>query len=131
MTIPRPSDKQVEMHLKCWEKLEDYSKYDYFLKKLFTKIYPQNVNTGEVLIKVRVLDSLYSTNIGMRVYPMVLAEHIVGFKIDQYIKSIIDSDSTLVNEIALVEGRKGRHKFIFLCNKILQLSFPGGGLSNL
>lgn len=33
MTIPRPSDEQVERHLKCWEKLENYPKYESSLKK--------------------------------------------------------------------------------------------------
>ena len=113
VTIPEPSYDEVSECYKEWKDLQDYSKYDCFLNKLFTEIYPNNVDTGEVLIKVRVLDSLYSTNIGMQVYPMDLAEHIVGFKIDQYIKSIIDSDSTLVNEIALVEGRKGKDINLF------------------
>ena len=113
MTIPRPSDKQVERHLKCWEKLKDYSKYDYFLKKLFTEIYPKNVNTGEVLIKVRVLDSLYSTNIGMRVNVIALAEHIVGLKIDQYTKSVTDSNSTLVNRVAKFKDKEGKDINLF------------------
>ena len=42
---------------------------------------------------------------------MALAEHIVGLKIDQYTKSITGSNSTLVNEIALVE--EGKNLFSF------------------
>ena len=104
MTIPRPSDKQVERHLKCWKELDGYPENECFLKELFTEIYSENADVDEVLIKICSLDSLYSTNIGP-VNAVSLAEHIVGLEIDRYTKSITGSDSTLVNEIALVEGK--------------------------
>ena len=102
MTIPRPSVEQVSKCYEHWQKLKDYPKYEYFLKQLFTEIYPKNVDTGEVLIKVKVLDSLYNTRIRESVNAITLAEHIADLEIDQRIKK---SDFTLVSEIASIRGK--------------------------
>ena len=108
--IPNPSNKEVSKCYKKWKKLEDYPKYECFLKKLFTEIYPKNNNEDEVLIKISSLDSLYSTNVVKHVNAITLAKHITSREdIDQRFKN---SDFTLVNEIALVESKKSKKKTI-------------------
>ena len=108
MTIPKPSVEQVEIYLERWKGLEDYPKYECFLKELFTK-YRQNDNEDKVLIKVKLLDSLYNTNIGMNTTAITVARHIVDLGIDQRIENK-KPDLTLVNEIAKVERKKGKSK---------------------
>ena len=100
MTIHRLSAEQVSKCYKGWENLEYYPEQEYFLKELFTDTYPENVDRDEVLIKVSSLDSLYSTNIAKHVYPIALAEHIVGLKIDQYTKSIAGSNLLSLGKIS-------------------------------
>lgn len=106
--IPDPSNKEVSKCYKKWKRLEDYPKYECFLRKLFTDIYPKNNNEDEVLIKICSLESLYGTNIVKSVNAITLAKHIMSLgNIDQRFKI---SDFTLVSEIAEVKGKKSKSK---------------------
>ena len=106
--IPDPSNDEMSMYYEKWKNLEDYPKYDCFLKKLFTEIYPKNNNEDEVLIKISSLDSLYSTNIAKSVNAITLAKHIIRRNdIDRRFKK---SDFTLVSEIAEFEDKISKSK---------------------
>ncbi len=102
MTIAKPSKQQVEEYLKRWDSLESYVYQESSLKKLFTKIYPENTDLDDVLIKVCALNDFYSTNIFS---PFTVAKHIVNLKIDE---KLSQKDLDLVNEIAYISVPKGR-----------------------
>ena len=69
---------------------------DEILEDFFRNIYPKNTNLKDILVKVTLLNSFYSTNI----YDLFsLAEHIKELKID---KSLNDSDKKLVEEITKI-----------------------------
>ena len=80
-------------------------------EKVVTKLiaaYPKNTILEDVLLKVTVINRLYSTNV-FAVYPM--AEHIVELNIDP---SLEKAEPEIVNRIAeLHMGNKTRHFYSF------------------
>lgn len=109
LQIPTPSIEQVDIYLKKWDSLENYVLQESSLRKLFTQIYPYNVEMDDILIKVCSLNDFYSTNIFS---PFIVAKHIANLSID---KRLAKNDFALVNEIALVpiNGTKKRNFYSF------------------
>lgn len=107
MKIPTPSQTELEYYLNAFKtdsKMERYREQESALKKLF-KVYPQNNNLSEVLIKVFALNTFYSTRI-FNVF--AVAKHIIGVEnIDDRLKS---GDENLVGEIAKsgLKNKKGK-----------------------
>ncbi len=100
----KPSQKEVEIYLKLWNNLENYTLQESSLKKLFTKTYPLNNDLDDVLIKVCSLNDFYSTNIFS---PFTVAKHIISLNIDDNLAS---NDLGIVNKIAEVEMKEGKIK---------------------
>lgn len=100
LKIPTPSQKELESYLKAFQTdftMRHYLAQESALKKLF-KVYPNNTNIDEIIIKVASLNSLYGTNI-FNIF--AVAEHISRIKnIDERLKS---GDENLVGEIARVQ----------------------------
>lgn len=100
LSIPLPSMREVENYVNKWkydENMENYRVQESVLKKLFAYPY-DNKKLEDVLLKVTVLNSFYSTNI-FAVYKV--AKHIVSIKdIDKRLRK---GDRSLVDEIKLVD----------------------------
>lgn len=102
LKIPNPSKTEVKKYLLLWNSLENYTLQENALKKLFTKTYPLNGDTDDVLIKVCALNDFYSTNIFS---PFTVAKHIVDLKIDG---NLAKDDLEIVNKIASVKMNGGK-----------------------
>lgn len=100
LEIPNPSKSEVKRWLRIWEE-EKYNIPEKSLNKLFS-VYPLNQNLEEVLIKVYVLNSAYSTNIFS---PLTVAKHIVKLNIDKFLSK---GDPTIVNRLADVKMNNNR-----------------------
>jgi len=92
-----PPVDQVEYYLAQWDALEDYRLQENALDWLFFTLCPENNSISEILLKVSVLNDLYSTNI-YKVYPV--AKHILSLHIDNRLQM---GDVTLVDDIKEVE----------------------------
>lgn len=97
MTIPTPSNIEVDKYLDLWDALDNYVAQESSLRKLFTKTYPRNESMDDILIKVCSLNDFYSTNI---FDPFRVAKHILDLKIDEKLEKI---DIEIVNQIAKVK----------------------------
>jgi len=102
LRIPNPSKTEVKKYLLLWNSLENYTLQENALRKLFTKTYPLNSDTDDVLIKVCALNDFYSTNIFS---PFTVAKHIVDLKIDG---NLAKDDLGIVNKIASVKMNGGK-----------------------
>lgn len=109
MQIIKPSPAEINKYLKKWDSLENYVLQESSLEKLFSRTYPLNVETDDVLIKVCALNDFYSTNIFS---PFKIAKHIVSLKIDDRLKN---NDYELVNDIAKIKvnGKKEMNFYSF------------------
>lgn len=101
----KPSKEYLLQRLAEWEKDERYKKFkigEDTLHSLFKDKYKLNIDIKEVLIKVCVLNSIYSTNI-FDTY--TVANHIHSLKIDACLElGSID----IVNKVANVEFPSGK-----------------------
>ncbi len=112
INIPPPSVGQVKAYAEKWksDKYEKYVFQEHILKELFTNTSRENVDLDRVLIKVSLLNDFYATNLKTSCGSFKMAKHIVSLDIDQRLR---DKDLSLVNEIALVNGKKGKKLFSF------------------
>lgn len=97
-----PSNKVIEEYLHKFDNDKDYQRYylaDNAIIKLFDK-FPDNKNLEDILLKISVINDLYSTNIYAT---YLLAEHIQSLNIDKELKK---GNSNLVNKIASGHGIK-------------------------
>ncbi|MGI9255756.1 MAG: hypothetical protein ACR2PY_02355 [Salinispira sp.] len=94
----RPSPEQVRKYQEKWNELDHYVSNEKSLEKLFTEIYPENNNKDEVLIKIDVLNSFYSTNLLPHEFAPV-ADRIIASAIDKHLQNP-EPDFALVEEIA-------------------------------
>lgn len=96
VSIPQPSEEQVNLYLSLWNSMENYTLQERALDKLFTKLCPQNNNIDDILLKVSTLNDFYSTNIFSA---FSVAKHILELKIDTRLKN---KDASLVSDIQKV-----------------------------
>lgn len=121
--VAHPNAHEIKKYLKKWDSLENYKAQENALNKLFLKIYPNNTEIDEVLIKVSTLNDFYSTNIFS---PYTVARHIIALKIDERLQA---EDITLVEDITKVtmENGKTRNFYSFAtkyCSRHKPLVFP-------
>ena len=91
--IEKPTNKLIENYIKKFNNDKRYKLADDAINKLFLA-FPNNRNIEDVILKISVLNDLYSTNI-YGTYK--LAEHILKLDIDNKLKN---GNPELVNEIA-------------------------------
>ena len=104
--ISAPSKEECSKYLEK-EIAEHYTVGAKAVTQIF-KLYPTNTVLEEVLIKVLVLNDLYSTNI-LGTY--AVAKHIIGLHIDERLKN---GDASLVTDIAHIElNGKEKHFYSF------------------
>jgi hypothetical protein len=98
--IPQPSVAEVEKYLKIWKTSQEYERYrrqENAVMQVFNA-YPLNTKIEDVLIKVSVVNTFYSTNIrGV----FAVAEHIVKLNID---KALAKADVNVVEKVMQVNG---------------------------
>lgn len=109
--IPNPTIDQVEIYLKKWDFLENYTAQEKAINKLFLSTFPNNNKIDEVLAKVAILNDFYSTNI-FSTYPV--AKHIVELNIDE---RLAEGDLSVVQEIAEIVIEKKPRKFYSFATK--------------
>ena len=94
VSIPKPTNEEVDYWLKAWDSLPDYTVQEEAINEPFQGQYNSNKSLKNIIIKCSVLNDFYSTNI-FKVYPV--ACHILELDIDKRLKQ---GDISLVNEIA-------------------------------
>ena len=102
--ISNPSKEECSKYLEK-ESAEHYTVGAKAVTQIF-KLYPTNTVLEEVLIKVLVLNDLYSTNI-LGTY--AVAKHILDLHIDERLKN---GDASLVTDIAHIE-LNGKEKYFY------------------
>lgn len=106
-SIPKPTLDYVRQRLQAFNADPRYRAAEDAVSHVFSQ-WPRNEHIDQVLAKVAVLNSLYSTNI-YGIYDV--ARHIVALSIDD---RLLRGDQTLVPEIAHVEiGGKRRNNISF------------------
>ena len=93
ITLPRPSSEEAARYLAKWEEATDLAATERVLHTLFTETHPTNTVLDEIILKVAVLNTIYSTHI-YAVYPV--AKHILDLDIDSRLKA---GDVSLVSDI--------------------------------
>ena len=105
-----PTLEEVHKQISKVQENEQFVASERVLTKLFTEL-PYNTNFDEVLLKVTVLNSLYST----KIYALHnVAQHIVNLKIDARLNN---HSIELVPEIARVPIRDGSRNFYSFATK--------------
>ena len=111
--ITRPSYQDVEEKLEDWRKdrIFEFEETDRCLDNLFTKTYPLNKNSQEVLVKIYVLNSAYFAYIPSPCFPR-LTRQIIGIEnIDEKLRQgAMDVVSDMAKTIEYQNGRGVRHR---------------------
>ncbi len=94
-----PSDVLIDQYLNKFNNDERYSLADNAIIKLFEK-FPNNTYLEDILLKISVINDLYSTNIFAT---FNMAKHIQSLRIDNDLKA---NDPSVVNRIATGHGVK-------------------------
>ena len=103
----RPTKQIVDRFINKFKKNKRYFPADQAIAELFRQ-YPKNTNLNHVLLKVTILDKLYSTGI---FFPVDMARHIVSLKIDAKLQN---QSTEVVDCISRAEfNKKRRHVFSF------------------
>ena len=89
-----PTNRLLELYIEKFNNDERYYPADQAITKLF-QTFPANVHLEDILLKISVLNDLYSTNI---LGTFAMARHIQKLEIDKALKI---GDPYLVNRIAL------------------------------
>src|SRR5690349_11986951 len=97
MPLLTPNEQLVQKYLDQFNKDDRYFRADQAIVNLF-KAFPDNVKLEDVLLKISVINDLYSTNI-LGTYKM--AKHIVLLQIGKRLRA---GDAALVNDIASGHG---------------------------
>lgn len=118
ITISKPNKAEVEKYLDKWDSLENYVLQENALNKLFMKVYPNNTDINDILIKCSSLNDFYSTNI-FSIFPV--AKHILGLNIDERLKN---KDTSLVNDIAKLNINGKEKCFYSFATKYCSHHFP-------
>ena len=99
--LQKPSNELVEKYVDIFNKDERYFPADQAIIKLFNA-FPENKKLEDVLLKISVINDLYSTNI---FGTFKMANHILKLKIDAGLKK---GDPLIVHKIALGHGIKSK-----------------------
>jgi hypothetical protein len=99
--MQKPTNELVEEYIDKFNKDERYFPADQAIINLFES-FPENKKLEDILLKISVINDLYSTNI---LGTFIMAKHIQKLQIDQGLKV---GDPHLVNEIALGHGIKSK-----------------------
>lgn len=99
--LKKPTNFLVKKYINIFNNDERYFSADQAIKKLFNS-FPENKNIEDVLLKISVINDLYSTNI-LGTYKM--AQHIHNLSID---KGLTKGDPLIVNKIASGHGITSR-----------------------
>lgn len=97
MNLETPTNKLIETYIHRFNNDDRYYPADQAITKLFNT-FPNNTEFEDILLKISVLNDLYSTNI-YGTYAM--AKHIQNLKIDDALKQ---GDPYVVNKIAVGHG---------------------------
>jgi hypothetical protein len=92
-----PTNELVDYYIKEFNNDERYYKADQAIINLFQK-FPENKKLEDILLKISVINDLYSTNI---FGTFIMAKHILNLHIDDL---LFASDPTVVNRIAIGHG---------------------------
>ena len=106
--ITRPSNQDVEKKLKDWRKdrIFEFEETDRCLDNLFTKTYPLNKNSQEVLVKIYALNSAYFTQIPSPCFPKLARQIIDIENIDEKLRwGAADVVSDMAKTIEYQNGR--------------------------
>ncbi len=95
--LQTPTKNLVDIYINKFKKNERYYKADQAIDNLL-KIFPKNKKLEDILLKVTVINALYSTNI-FGTY--IMAKHIEKLQIDDL---LLTSDPNVVNRIATGHG---------------------------
>jgi hypothetical protein len=95
--LPKPDKETVEKYLALFQKADKARDYDKVISNVIQS-FPLNDNLESVILKISVINDLYSTNI-FSVYE--LAKHIITQNFDEAIR---EKDYGIVNRIALGHG---------------------------
>lgn len=95
--LETPTNELVDIYIDKFNNDERYLLADQAIINLFHK-FPENKKLEDVLLKISVINDLYSTNI---FGTFILAKHILSLNIDSAIKN---ADPTIVNLIAVGHG---------------------------
>lgn len=106
----RPCKEEVEYYLKFWEDSEVNVCQENALDKLY-KIYPENTDINEIIVKCAALNDFYSTNIKF-IYPV--AKHIKDLGIDN---ELTKGNVQLVDKIKTVRIKEKDYKFYSFATK--------------
>ena len=117
----RPSESELKRYLDTWDGLGDYVDNEKALSMIFREdpIFSQNTDMRCVIIKCSALNDFYSTNI-YRIAPV--ARKIV--EIEDFDERLKQGDDSLVEEIALVEGRRNYSFATKYCSHHQPLLYP-------
>ncbi len=91
--IEKPSTELIDKYIRMFNNDLRYKPADDAINKLFAA-FPNNKNVEDILLKISVINDLYSTNI---LATFKMAEHIQKLNIDKKLK---EGNLDLVNEIA-------------------------------
>lgn len=94
--LPEPTAAYIATRMQAHDEKTEYFAADSTLNLVFEQ-WPSNTSKDQVLAKVLVLDSLYSTNV---YYPEALATHILRLNIDDALR---EGDPSLVQRIAILQ----------------------------
>ncbi|WP_205852853.1 hypothetical protein [Mycoplasma phocoeninasale] len=109
--LPNPTTKEVNKYLTKWNSNENNVTQELGLDELFNKVWPNNVDLKEIMIKIAALDHFYSTNI-FSAYD--LAKHILKLNIDSRLQL---GDATLVDDIKKVSVKNKIINFYSFASK--------------
>ena len=118
VTIHTPNKTEVEKYLQKWDSLENYVLQENALNKLFMKVYPNNTDINDILIKCSSLNDFYSTNI-FSIF--TVAKHILELNIDERLKN---KDTSLVNDMAKLTINGKEKYFYSFATKYCSHHFP-------
>ena len=94
MQLHTPTNNLIESYIKKFNQDDRYYPADQAITKLF-QAFPANVHLEDILLKISVLNDLYSTNI---LGTFAMAKHIQKLKIDDALEK---GDPYIVNKIAI------------------------------
>lgn len=97
LTVTTPTDEIIDAYMEKFYQAERYYLADQAITNLFEK-FPENKKLEDILLKISVINDLYSTNI---YGTFIMARHIQKLQIDN---AITAADPTIVNKIAVGHG---------------------------
>lgn len=116
-----PSESELKKYLELWDKLDDYVAHEDALSMIFREdsTFRRNTDLRHIIIKCSALNDFYATNI-YRIAPV--ARKI--YEIPDFDERLAKGDDTLVEEIALVDGRRNYSFATKYCSHHQPLLYP-------